>query len=217
MRPGLSRAAACLLVWASVARGQAADVVAPRLLSDGNVGRPAAAGEAEVLSDADDRVTEDTRGIGRSRGVELLLKRSLTRGLGGFLSYTLSSRRRSVARASVPSSFDRRHVLGAALGYDWGRGFRSGIRGTLYSGIPADVAYLEAARDPPRTSPFYRLDFRTEKRFRWGNSGYISLVCEVINATLNREVLSASCDAYECKGRRVGPVTIPNLGIEAAF
>lgn len=173
-------------------------------------------GQARV-SDTDDRVTEDTRGMGRSRGVELLLKRSLTRRLGGFLTYTLSSSRRSVARASVPSAFDRRHVLGAALGYDWGRGFRSGIRGTLYSGIPADVAYLEAARDPPRTSPFYRLDLRTEKRFRWGNSGYISLVFEVINATLNREVLSASCDAYACKERRVGPITIPNVGIEAAF
>jgi hypothetical protein len=48
--------------------------------------------------------------------------------------------------------------------YDWGGGFRSGVRGTLYSGIPADVAYLEAAIDPPRTGPFYRLDVRSEKR-----------------------------------------------------
>jgi outer membrane receptor protein involved in Fe transport len=168
-------------------------------------------------ADADERVTEDTRGLGRSRGVELLLKRSLTRKLGGFVSYTLSSSQRSVNRVHVPSSFDRRHVLGAALGYDWGAGFRSGVRGTLYSGIPADVAYLEAAAAPPRTSPYYRLDLRSEKRWRWGRQGYFSLVLEVLNATLNREVLSASCSAYGCKERRVGPVTIPNLGIEAAF
>jgi outer membrane receptor protein involved in Fe transport len=58
------------------------------------------------VADADARVTEDTRGLGRSRGVELLLKRSLTQKLGGFLSYTLSSSERSVDRAHVPSSFD---------------------------------------------------------------------------------------------------------------
>lgn len=169
------------------------------------------------VADADDRVTEDTRGLGRSRGVELLLKRSLTRKLGGFLSYTLSSSERSVGRAQVPSSFDRRHVLGAALGYDWGAGFRSGVRGTLYSGIPADVAYLAAARNPPRTSPYYRLDVRSEKRFRWGDHASLSLVLEVVNATLNREVLNASCSAYGCTERSVGPITIPNLGIEATF
>jgi hypothetical protein len=165
----------------------------------------------------DDRVTEDSRGLGRSRGVELLLKRSLTRRLGGFLSYTLSRSERSVGRAHVPSSFDRTHVLGAALGYDWGSGFRSGVRGTFYTGIPADVAYVEAAHAPPRTSPYYRVDWRTEKRFRWGTSGYFSLVAEVVNTTLNREVLSASCNAYGCRERRVGPVTIPNLGLEAGF
>jgi hypothetical protein len=168
-------------------------------------------------SDVDDRITEDTRGLGRARGVELLLKRSLTRKLGGFLSYTLSSSERSVGRSKVPSAFDRRHVLGAALGHDWGSGFSSGIRGTFYSGIPADVAYLEAARAPPRTTPFYRIDFRGEKRFDWGERGHVSLVLEVVNATLNREALSASCSAYGCKQRLVGPVTIPNLGLEVTF
>jgi hypothetical protein len=165
----------------------------------------------------DPSVNEDTRGMGWSRGVELLLKRSFTRRLGGFLSYTLSSSRRAVGRAEVPSAYDRRHVLGAALGYDWGHGFRSAVRGSLYTGIPADVAYLAAARDPPRTSAYYRIDLRSEKRFRWGATNYLSIVFEVVNSTLNREALSASCDAYLCKERRVGPVTIPNLGIEAGF
>jgi hypothetical protein len=173
-------------------------------------------GQARV-TDADPTITEDTRGTGRSRGLELLVRRSLTRRLGGFLSYTLSGSWRSVGRAEVPSAFDRRHVLGGALGYEWGRGYRSGIRGTFYTGVPADVAYLEAARDPPRTSPFYRIDLRSEKRFRWGDNGYISVVFEIVNATLEREVLRASCDAYVCKQQRVGPVTIPNLGIEAGF
>jgi TonB dependent receptor/TonB-dependent Receptor Plug Domain len=169
------------------------------------------------LGDADKSVSQDTRGLGWSRGVELLLRRSLTRKLGGFLSYTLSSSKRAVGRAEGPSAYDRRHVLGAALGYDWGHGFRSGARVTFYTGIPADVAYLEAARDPPRTTAFYRVDLRSEKRFLLGDSRYFSLVFEIVNATLNREVLQASCDAYVCKEQRVGPVTIPNFGIEAGF
>jgi hypothetical protein len=52
-----------------------------------------------------------------------------------------------------------------------------------------------------------------------GDVGYFfdGIRLEVVNATLNREVLSASCSAKGCKERRVGPVTIPNLGIEAGF
>ena len=167
--------------------------------------------------DADGALTEDSRGTGVSRGLELLLKRSLTRKLGGFVSYTLSSSRRFIGRVSAPSAYDRRHVLSAALGYDWGRGFRSGVRSSLYTGIPADVAYLQAMRDPPRTSPYFRLDLRSEKRFVWGSSGWLAIVLEVVNATLNQETLRASCSAYGCEEQRVGPITIPNLGIEAGF
>ena len=167
--------------------------------------------------DVDQNLQENQRGIGRARGIELFIKRSLTRKLGGFLSYTLASSQRFIGRSDAPSAFDRRHVLGAALGYDWGHGFRSGLRVSFYTGVPADVAYLEAARDPPRTSAYYRIDVRSEKRFAWGEANYFSLVFEVVNTTLNREVLRASCSAYACKEQVIGPITIPNLGIEAGF
>lgn len=167
--------------------------------------------------DVDKNLQENQRGIGRARGVELFLKRSLTRKLGGFISYTLATSQRFLGRSDAPSAYDRRHVLGAALGYDWGHGFRSGLRATFYTGVPADVAYLAAAREPPRTSPYYRLDVRSEKRFTWGDDNYLSLVVEVVNATLNQEVLRASCSAYACREQTIGPVTIPNLGVEAGF
>lgn len=167
--------------------------------------------------DIDQNLQESQRGMGRARGVELFLRRSLTRKLGGFLSYTLATSQRFVGRSDGPSAYDRRHVLGAALGYDWGAGFRSGVRGSFYTGVPADVAYLEAAREPPRTRPYYRIDLRTEKRFEWGDGNYLSLVLEIVNTTLNREVLRASCSAYACKEQTIGPITIPNLGIEAGF
>ena len=167
--------------------------------------------------DTDPELLESQRGMGQARGIELFLRRSLTRKLGGFLSYTLASSQRFVGRSDAPSAYDRRHVLGAALGYDWGGGFRSGVRGSFYTGVPADVAYLEAAREPPRTRPYYRIDLRSEKRFAWGDDNYLSVVLEIVNTTLNREVLRASCSAYSCKEQTIGPITIPNLGIEAGF
>lgn len=167
--------------------------------------------------ESDQSITETTRSLGWARGFELLLKRSLTRKLGGFLSYTLSQSKRAVGRLELPSSYDRRHVLSAALGYHWGAGISSGVRGSFYTGIPADVAYAEAARNPPRTAPYFRLDFRTEKRWEWGQRYHLSVVLEVVNATLNREALRKSCDAYDCREQRIGPITIPNLGIEAGF
>ncbi|HEX2874737.1 MAG TPA: TonB-dependent receptor [Polyangiaceae bacterium] len=167
--------------------------------------------------DTDQNLQENQRGMGQARGIELFLKRSLTRKLGGFLSYTLARSQRFVGRSDAPSAYDRRHVLGAALGYDWGGGFRSGVRGSFYTGVPADVAYLEAAREPPRTRPYYRIDLRSEKRFEWGEGNHLSLVFEIVNTTLNREVLRASCSAYACKEQTIGPITIPNLGIEAGF
>jgi outer membrane receptor protein involved in Fe transport len=159
----------------------------------------------------------DARAIGSSRGLELLLKRSLARDWGGYLVYTLSVSRRAIGRAEGPSAFDRTHVLGAALSHDFGSGYHAGIRVTAYSGIPARVFYLEAARHPPRTPPFYRIDLRGEKRWNLARGSYLALVAEVMNATLNREVINESCNAYTCKRTYTGPVTIPNLGLEGGF
>ena len=151
-------------------------------------------------------------------GLELYLKRPLTERLGGFLSYTLSRSTRSVPRVSGISSFDRSHVLNAALAFDLGRRWRLGLRGVTYSGIPAQVAYADAAKAPPRTPWFYRLDWRLEKRFLIGTQGaWWALVFEALNTTLNKEVLQSSCYAYGCSNNAIGPVTIPSVGVEASF
>jgi hypothetical protein len=42
-------------------------------------------------------------------------------------------------------------------------------------------------------------------------------VLEVLNATLQKEALGASCNAYVCREDRVGPLTVPSLGLEAVF
>jgi len=170
------------------------------------------------LDNSQDEIEETTRSLGSSRGVELLLERELGRDLGGYLAYTLGRSARSVGRAEGPALFDRRHVLSGALSYRFGGGIRGGFRGSFYTGVPADVAYLAAARDPPRTTPFHRIDVRLEKRWRLNDRGaFWALVLEVLNTTLRQEALGKSCSAYVCREDTVGPITIPSLGLEAMF
>jgi outer membrane receptor protein involved in Fe transport len=155
---------------------------------------------------------------GHAYGLELMIRRSLSRKLGGFLSYTLSHSRRFAGRVSGPATTDRIHVLNVAGSYDLGKNWRFGSRVLLYTGIPAEVAYVEAARHPPRTPPFWRLDFKLEKRWyikrpdRWWG-----LNIEVLNTTLNKEKLTGSCNAFSCKFEELGPVTVPSIAFEGAY
>ncbi|MDF3070821.1 MAG: tonB family protein [Polyangiaceae bacterium] len=160
----------------------------------------------------------DFRTGGQAYGFELMVRRSLSRRIGGFVSYTLSRSRRFTRRISGPATTDRTHVLNVAASYDLGKNWRLGGRVLFYTGIPAEVAYIEAARHPPRTPPFWRLDFKIEKRWylkqpnRWWG---VSL--EVLNTTLNKEKLTGSCNAYDCHFEELGPVTVPSLAFEGAL
>jgi hypothetical protein len=170
------------------------------------------------LDNGDPTLGQTSRSLGGSRGVELSLQRSLSTGFGGFLSYTLARSERSLGRAHGPSTFDRTHVFNLALATDLGRGYRAGVRVSAYSGIPGDVALLEAAKSPPRTPSFYRLDWSFEKRWTLGvPNAFIAVVAEVLNTTLNQEVLNMSCHAHGCREERIGPVTLPSLGLEVAY
>lgn len=160
----------------------------------------------------------DFRATGQAYGAELLVRRSLSRKLGGFVSYTLSRSLRSSGELRGPATTDRTHVLNVAASYDLGKNWRFGARALVYSGIPARVAYREAARHPPRTPAFWRLDWRLQKRWMiaaphawWG------LVFEVLNTTLNKEKLDGNCNAFECRFEAIGPVTVPSFGAEGAF
>lgn len=149
----------------------------------------------------------ERRSLGVSRGLELFLHRKLTRRFGGFVSYTLGQSIRSVARATFPATFDRRHVFNAVASIDLGRRWRAGGRFVFYTGIPSQEGDRLTA-DPPREPSFYRLDLRLEKRWRLGSSGSISFVAEMLNTTLNKEYVG---------GEAIGPVSIPSIGAEAFF
>jgi TonB family protein len=158
--------------------------------------------------------TFDQRSLGSSYGMELYLRRAMTRHLGGYLSYTLSRSMRSLGRERFPSAFDRAHVASGALAFDLGRRWRAGTRLVFYTGVPKTPSLPEGLILPLRTSnpererPFYRLDLRFEKRWRYGEHAWLAFVAEVMNATLNRETI---------QNQQIGPVTIPSVGLEGAF
>jgi hypothetical protein len=176
---------------------------------------------------------------GRAYGVELLLRRPFTKRLSGMLSYTLSRATRQAHFlkatgaediATVASEFDRTHVLNAVLGYDLGRRWRAGARLLFYTGTPyskLDGSLAVPPYNAYRNPAFYRVDVRLEKRWRLGQSGSIAFVVEGQNVTLQKEVsgLGLDCEGRggpeasmtTCKQSTIGPLTIPNIGVEAFF
>jgi len=158
----------------------------------------------------------EVRSNGNAYGFELFLKRKLTSRVGGFLSYTLSRSSRTADGRTYLATFDRTHVLNAAVAFDLGRLWRAGTRVTFYTGLP------KAPGDPAdptgtRLNPFFRLDLRLEKRWNLGKTTWLSVVAEWMNATLSKEEVATTCTLRGCEAQKVGPVTIPSLGLEGGF
>ncbi len=185
----------------------------------------------------------DSRVLGQAYGLELSARRPLTERLAGYFAYTLSRSIRSYGGAKAVAAFDRPHVLHAAGAYDLGRRWRAGARLTAYSGMPAEQENEQRPFDNEpadsrrfdfdgdgqgpetgprgrfdRAPPFFRVDLRVEKNWRLGDEGAnLSLVAELLNATMSKEVIEYECRPSGCTGDVIGPVTIPSLGVEAFF
>ena len=156
---------------------------------------------------------------GNAYGLELFFKRPLTDRVGGMLAYTLSRSNRSYGRISTLSALDRTHVVSATLVVDVGRNWQLGARNSLLSGLPTRWA----TNDGPifdgseRTTPFFRMDLRAEKRYRLGENTSLSVVAELLNATFSRETTERSCNETQCTEVGVGPIVIPNIGAELRY
>jgi hypothetical protein len=165
----------------------------------------------------------DARARGRSYGLEVLVRRALTRRLGGWISYTLSQTTDeastapylgALANASVmlPTQFDRTHVVNVVAAYDVALGWSAGARLFIMSGRPyytfadglpgfevqqssslAPPAVLSAPYSVQRFPLFYRIDLRIEKRWPVFGSGWIALVLEGLNVTFQKEAVDVSC------------------------
>jgi hypothetical protein len=180
-------------------------------------------------------LTDRAKGV--SYGLELSVTRPLTRTIGGILSYTLSRTERTVRRDNFLSDFDRTHVLHLALGWAIGRGWHAGARLTAYSGQPHSLLAFDDPEDPDdptligkrnalRRPLFYRIDVRLEKKWKLSDTGWISLVFEGLNVTLQKEYVDFDCRVgevvgsagdLECGAEQIGPITIPSIGVSGGF
>jgi hypothetical protein len=158
----------------------------------------------------------NTRSQGSAFGLELTLRRPLTRGYGGFFSYTLSRSTRSHDNVESVSGYDRPHVLNLAFSYDLGRRWLAGVRAVAYSGVPGSRG-VPRVFDQSRSRPFARLDLRLEKRFVLGQHAWWAMVFELMNATFSREVLRRDRCDIACRDEVIGPVFLPSVGVLGGF
>jgi hypothetical protein len=177
---------------------------------------------------------------GRAYGLELLVRRPLSKRLTGWFSYTLSRSTReahyltssgSEATATIVGDYDRTHVLNALGAYDLGRRWRAGARLVFYTGSPYSDNFPPGQGSPlpplndQRYPPFYRVDVRLEKRWDLGEERSIAFVAEVQNLTLSKEGRSYNCSGMQigstnstsCAVSYLGPITLPSIGVEAFF
>ena len=173
---------------------------------------------------------------GRAYGLELLLRRPLSKRLSGWLSYTLSRSTREAhfltpaggdALATVPDQGDHTHVLNAILAYDLGRRWRAGGRFVYFTGgpySPTDGTLPVPPYNSLRFPSFFRLDVRLEKRWSLGRDATLALVVEGQNVTLSKEWFGGcqimdtpEMSSARCRPDTVGPITLPSVGIEAFF
>ena len=179
---------------------------------------------------------------GRGYGLEVLLRRDLTKRITGWISYTLSRSTRETtsphaagvdlnlaasSSGEVLAEFDRTHVLNVVAAADLGGGWRAGARFYYYTGKPYTATQVNQVPLPPynvdRLPDFWRIDFRLEKKWTLGARGSISFVFEGLNVTFNREAISANCRRTPgqlfdvCKPEYLGPVAIPSIGVEGFY
>ena len=106
----------------------------------------------------------------------------------------------------------------AAVTFDFGKGYKGGIRQLLYTGTPLFESTEGNLHVKGRLPPFYRLDWRVEKRFDIGETGFVTMVLEALNTFLADETLGESCDEKgRCDPTTLGPIVIPSFGVEGGF
>jgi TonB-dependent receptor-like protein len=167
---------------------------------------------------------------GATYGLELIVERTFSQRLAGWLSYTLSRAERHIGAVSFLSPFDRTHVVSAVVRYDFGHGIDVGLRGTYNTGRPEvptilldgqslQTAFATTGVPQHQLPDFYRLDVRASKRWELGGTRWLAAVLEFFNVTLNKEAVNYDCNIlqWRCTAVRVGPIALPSIGLEGGF
>jgi TonB family protein len=165
---------------------------------------------------------------GRAVGLEALVRRSLTKRVTGWVSYTLSRAERDAFYLGRwirrLSEFDRTHVVNFVFVADLGARWRAGARLVAYSGLPYSTTTGGVGAPDARAPPFFRIDARLEKRWR-ALGGDVAFVVEWLNVLLAKESISTPCAVVvtgdtvssHCAPDAIGPITFPSVGLEASW
>lgn len=174
----------------------------------------------------------DSLGVGRSYGVEFLLRHQLTRNFFGWISYSLSKSERKYPGSTQYRlhPFDQPHNLIAVGSYKLPYDFIVGLRARYTSG-PLNTPYVGAIYDANgnyyfplfgeyfsrRLPAFFQLDVRVDKRFVY-EKWILSLYADVQNVTnrQNAETLVYNFDYTQEKYLNGLPI-IPSLGVRGEF
>src|SRR6185295_4220899 len=102
-----------------------------------------------------DRLTKPQ--LGRSYGLEVLLRRAAKTGIFGWVSYTLSRSERLRDGVWTPYDFDRSHLINVVAGLPLRRNWDVGLRLQYQSGKPVTTT---AGYNEARTAGYVRFDIR---------------------------------------------------------
>lgn len=153
----------------------------------------AAANEEEPLDELEDVINQVT---GWAYGLETLLKLDPRLRTFGWIAYTLSrSTRDFQVGGSAPSNWDQRHIVNLVLGYKVSQKWYFSGRMHYHTGRPwtaavDDQGRVDALRDNrnnARLPPFFQLDLRIERIWRWPD-WQMHAVLDIANSTYSNEV-----------------------------
>jgi TonB family protein len=124
--------------------------------------------------------------LGRSYGLETLLRRRSSTGVYGWLAYTLSFSERRTDGRWAPYDFDRTHLFNLVAGIPLGRNWDLGLRLQYQSGKPTPALSGEVERD----AAYARFDVRFDKHAVW-RSWILDFYVDITNAAVMPEEFSA--------------------------
>lgn len=198
---------------------------------------PNSNGDEQDSNTSDETSEEDTalytnEGLGRTYGLELLLRRRMNEKLYGWISYTLSrsERRREDEDTWTLYAFDQTHNLTVVAGYRLNRGWELSARYRFGSGNPyTPVLNASQNLDDDSWTPIYgetnsarndyfsQLDVRIQRDWTfntWALQGYL----DIQNVT-NRSNPEASFYNFDFrdKSQISGLPILPVLGFRGTF
>ena len=142
--------------------------------------------------------------LGRSYGLEVMLRRQAKSGVFGWVSYTLSRAERFRDHSWAPYDFDRTHLVNVVMGLPLARNWDVGVRMQYQSGLPATTT---SGYNTARADGYVRFDVRVDKRAVW-RKWLLDFYVDITNVALLPEEVTA--------GQTIRYV-LPTLGLRGRF